>query len=101
MPETRRGRVRHLDKCDCKLGKKHNISREHLAGLQTISKKMKTSGRRTRLCVTVQLSVLWTTESDGAATVYRFGVGKMNAALRAFDHGFSYVVRTCIRSRPG
>jgi hypothetical protein len=57
-------------------------------------KKMKTSGRKSQLCVTVQLSVLCTAESDGTATVYRFGVGKINAALRAFDHGFSYVVRT-------
>ena len=55
---------------------------------------MKTSGRKSQLGVTVQLSVLCTAESDGAATVYRFGVGKVNAALRAFDHGFSYVVRT-------
>lgn len=55
---------------------------------------MKSAGCWTRLCVTVQLSVLCTAESDGAAAVYRFGGGKMNAALRAFNHGFSYVIRT-------
>lgn len=55
---------------------------------------MKPPGCRTRLGVAVQVSVLCTAESDGAATVDRFGVGKMNAALGAFDHGFSCVLRS-------
>ena len=42
----------------------------------------------------MQAAVLFAAENDGAGAVDRLGIGKMNAALRAFDHRFSRVIRT-------
>ena len=41
----------------------------------------------------MQAAVLFAAENDGAGAVDRLGVGKMNAALRAFDHRFRTIIR--------
>ena len=71
---------------------KHNIPLARTAKLQRIRGKYRLLSSGSQGSIAVRHLMRFATESDGAWTVYRFGVRQVNATLRTFDHRFGSAI---------